>query len=43
MSKLKSKCHGVKTIEGFCPYTKEKIYFCSKCKQPVEIEERRKK
>jgi len=30
-----SKCCGAKIIKGFCPYAKEKVYFCYECKQPI--------
>ena len=35
MGKYVSKCCGAKIIKGFCPYAKEKIYFCYECKQPI--------
>lgn len=37
MSKLNRCKHQAKVLEGFCPHAKEKIYFCSECKEPVEV------
>lgn len=38
-----SKCHGAKVIvEIWKSKRKRKIYFCQKCDQPCEVEEREK-